>query len=83
MSGTARLVHDREKAEQLWRPLYKAWFPKGIDDPDLALLCVHVDRAEYWDSPSSIAVKLAGFARAIVTGGTPRLGENREIRFDR
>src|SRR5438552_2565870 len=34
VTGTARLVKDRKKAEELWNPLYKAWFPKGLDDPD-------------------------------------------------
>ncbi|MGH9631698.1 MAG: pyridoxamine 5'-phosphate oxidase family protein [Bryobacteraceae bacterium] len=52
VSGLARVTRDRKKAEELWSPLYKAWFPKGLDDPDLALLKVQVNKAEYWDSPS-------------------------------
>jgi general stress protein 26 len=41
----------------------KAWFPDGLDDPDLALLRVHVEAAEYWDSPSSTMVHIVGFVR--------------------
>lgn len=68
VSGKAQLVSDRQKIEELWNPLFKAWFPQGLDDPDLALLKVSVDKAEYWDSPSSKVVRLLGFAKALVTG---------------
>lgn len=68
VSGTGRLVRDQAKAKELWNPIYKAWFPKGLDDPNLALLRVDVDKAEYWDSPSSKVVQLIGFAKAILTG---------------
>ena len=53
VSGRARLVQDRSKAEELWNPAFKAWFPQGLDDSQLALLKVEVDHAEYWDAPSS------------------------------
>ncbi|HYE18292.1 MAG TPA: pyridoxamine 5'-phosphate oxidase family protein [Tepidisphaeraceae bacterium] len=68
VSGLAQLVRDRAKAEELWSPIHKAWFPKGLDDPNLALLRVQVTQAEYWDGPSSTLVKLYGFAKAMVTG---------------
>src|SRR4051812_46458416 len=38
VAGSARVRQDREKLKALWKPLYKAWFPNGVDDPDLALL---------------------------------------------
>ena len=54
-SGTAELVRDREKMKELWTPVLKIFFPDGIDDPQLALLKVTVETAEYWDSaPTSI-----------------------------
>ena len=68
VSGTAAVVRDRAKMQELWTPLHKAWFPKGLEDPNIALLRVDVERAEYWDSPSSAVVRLFGFAKAIVTG---------------
>ena len=79
VSGTANLVRDRAKAEQLWTPAMKAWFPKGTDDPDLALLKVHVEKAEYWDTPSSTIVHLVGFVKATVTGKAYKPGENEKI----
>lgn len=80
VSGKAELVSDRAKIEELWNPLFKAWFPDGLDDPNLALLKVNVDKAEYWDSPSSKVVRLLGFAKALATGkpiGNP--GDNAKI----
>lgn len=68
VSGTATIVKDREKMKELWSPLHKAWFPDGLDDPTIALLRVDVQKAEYWDSPSSAVVRLFGFAKALATG---------------
>ncbi len=68
VSGRAELVEDAEKAKELWNPFYRAWFPKGLKDPDLILIRVRVETAEYWDSPSSMVVKLVGFAKALLTG---------------
>jgi len=50
VSGTATLVRDPEKVKELWRGALKEWFPEGKKDPDLALLKVTVDRAEFWDA---------------------------------
>ena len=66
--GRAKLVKDRAKIEELWNPVHKAWFPEGLDDPHLSLLKVSVEEAEYWDSPNSKLVQIAGFVKALVTG---------------
>ncbi len=67
-SGTAQVVQDKERAKELWNPIMKAWFPKGLDDPNLALLRVRVEEAEYWDFSSSTMVQIAGFVKALTTG---------------
>jgi general stress protein 26 len=79
VSGTATLVRDRAKIDQFWTPVLKAWFPKGKDDPDVALLRVDVTKAEYWDAPSSTIVKLVGFTKAVLTGQQYRPGENEKL----
>jgi general stress protein 26 len=68
LSGMARVVRDRAKAEELWNPMVKVWFPKGIDDPELALLHVTVDKGEYWDAPAGKMVQLFGLVKAVATG---------------
>ena len=79
ISGTARLVRDPAKNKELWNPLYKAWFPDGLDDPQLALLKVDVDKAEYWDSPSSKVVQVVGFVKAMVTGQPAKVGDHGKV----
>lgn len=59
ISGTARVVRDDEKMRELWSSRLERWFPKGLDDPDLALLEVRIDKAEYWDAPRNENVKIA------------------------
>lgn len=79
VSGTARLVRDRQKIEELWKTGLKTWFPKGLEDPDLALLKVSVEQAEYWDSPSSTMAYVFGFVKAVATGQSYQPGENEKI----
>ena len=81
ISGTAHVVDDRAKARELWNPLHKAWFPKGVDDPDLRLIRVDVSGAEYWDSSSSAMVHLIGFAKAVATGQRYEPGDNASVRL--
>ena len=83
VSGKAQIVRDRKKAEELWNPFYKAWFPEGLDDPDLALLKVPVEKAEYWDSPSSPVVHLIGFVKAVATGTRYQPGDNEKINLEK
>lgn len=79
MTGTAEIVRDRKKIAELWQPQLKAWFPKGIDEPDLALLKVNVEKAEYWDSPSSTIAHVYALASSALTGQPANLGENKKI----
>jgi general stress protein 26 len=75
--GRAQIVTDPIKKAELWSEAYKAWFPKGLEDPDLTLMKVTADRAEYWDSAGSFMVQLLDFASR-VSGGRPRSTEQGE-----
>ncbi len=79
ISGRCALVLDKEKARELWNPTLKAWFPEGLEDPELALLRVSVEKAEYWDTPNSRMVQLAGFVKATLTGQEFRPGDNEKV----
>ena len=50
VSGAAYVVPDRMKMEELWDESFRAWFPQGIDEPDLVLLRVDVMGADVWDT---------------------------------
>jgi general stress protein 26 len=79
VSGTASLVIDAAKNKELWNPAYQAWFPQGLDDPELALLKIHVDGAEYWDAPSSTVAHVVGFVQAKLTGKSGDPGEHGKV----
>ena len=81
ITGTAQLVRDRNKIEELWKPEFKMWFPEGKDDPDVALLRISLEKAEYWDSPSSTIGYVLNFVSSLVTGKEADHGENRKIQF--
>jgi general stress protein 26 len=76
VSGQASLTQDKAKMEKFWNPAYKAWFPEGLEDPEISLLTVEIEKAEYWDSHSSAVVHLVGLVKAKLTGETYKPGEH-------
>lgn len=79
ISGRVRMLRDPDKARELWTQRLKPWFPSGLDDPDLGLLEVTVEQAEYWDVPASRMQRLLGLTAAGEgEGGQP--GEHTEMR---
>jgi general stress protein 26 len=80
LSGEATIEHDRVRMEGLWSPPIQAWFPKGVDDPDLVMLRVDVYRAEYWDVKESKPVQLFKMAKAVMKGERVKnLGEHHSV----
>lgn len=79
IAGRAELVFDKEKMKEFYNPFVKTWFPKGLEDPEIALLKVEVDSVEYWDSPSSAVVHVYGLAKAMLTGQPPNPGDHKRI----
>ncbi len=71
VAGHATLEHDPAKVEELWNPWVEAWFPDGKDSPNLALLLVEADSAEYWDTPGGRIASALAFAKSKLTGDRP------------
>jgi Pyridoxamine 5'-phosphate oxidase like len=83
VSGTAEVVHDRARAEELWSAPLKVWFEDGLDTPGLTLIRVRAETAEYWEGPSSKVARLVGAARAAAAGDKdefPATNETVELR---
>lgn len=81
LSGKARLVRDKAAITEHWQESMRTWFPKGTDDPDIALLRVEITEAEYWDAPSSTMIHAYGYVKAVVTGEPPHPGGNEKLSF--
>ncbi len=60
-------------------PMFKAWFPGGESDPEIRVLRVKVDQAEYWDAPSSAIVRKVQVLARAATGGKTTVGEHARV----
>lgn len=61
VSGTAHILRDRAKAEELWDEIYEGWFD-GLDDPELCLIKVAVECAQTWGGSAGATERIEGFA---------------------
>lgn len=71
VSGRAELVQEPGVINEKWSEPMRTWFPEGRNDPQLALVRVHPETGEYWDSPSGTVMYLYGYAKAALTGEPP------------
>ncbi len=81
LKGLAGISKDRSKIHELWKPLYKAWFAGGEEDPSIALLRVEVSDAQYWDASSSKLVVRARYLAAAFSGGKIAVSETGKIKI--
>ena len=82
VTGDATLNRDQSRIDQFWNDALKAFFPKGRDDPNLALIEVALHTAEYWDGPGTFVGKAIGFVLARVTGNDDMMGKTRIVDLD-
>lgn len=76
LKGKAYASQDRGKIHELWNGLYKAWFPKGENDPEIAVLRVEIESGDYWAADSSKVVRYTKIALAAATGGSVEVSES-------
>ncbi|KRA74160.1 general stress protein [Lysobacter sp. Root667] len=79
VSGTASLVDDRAKIDEIWSPAMKLFFPGGKDDPQLRLIRVAVDTAEYWDGPGTLVGNALNFLISAVSNDPTDLSEHETL----
>jgi general stress protein 26 len=80
ITGHAELLHDVAKIRELWSTEAQAWWPKGPADPDVRVLRVVPDSAEYWDTRGNSMIVALKLAAARLSGNPPNLGENEKVR---
>lgn len=79
LSGTAWLVDDRQKIEQLWNPVVEAWFPDGPEDPDVGVLRFAAESAQYWNTPGGKISTAFSFVKSKLTGEEIDAGESGKV----
>lgn len=79
LRGKARIVEDRNRIAEMWKEPYRVWFPKGVEDPDIALVGVNPIDAEYWDNRGSNKLEyMFEAAKAYVKGERPNVGDREQ-----
>ena len=83
ITGRAVVLEDLEKKRELFdTPIDKAWFG-GPEDPELELVEVKIDEAEYWNVKENKLLQLLKMGKAAATGTRPKgMGEHAEVHFD-
>ncbi|MBV9955574.1 MAG: pyridoxamine 5'-phosphate oxidase family protein [Pseudolabrys sp.] len=77
LSGKAQISNDRAKIKELWEPTAKAWWDSA-DNPNIRVITVIPESAEYWDSPGKL-VSMVKMVTAAATGTKPDLGDNKKV----
>ena len=72
--GQATISRDREKIEELWSDIAKAWFPEGKDDPRVTVIKVAPEQGFYWDTKDGKLVSMVKILASAVTGKTLQEG---------
>jgi general stress protein 26 len=76
VAGTAEVVTDRQLIRDMWNQMVEAWFPDGPDTPEVVLLHVDSDSAEYWTSPGGTAATVLQWIKSKVTHSRMSVGES-------
>jgi general stress protein 26 len=67
--GYATYSRDRQKIDELWNDIAKAWFPEGKDDPGHSHQ-VRTRARAYWDTKNGKLVSLIKIAASAIAGKT-------------
>jgi general stress protein 26 len=81
ITGRAEISRDVAKAEELWSNEAQAWWPKGPSDPNVRVLRVVPDQAEFWDTRGNSVTVALKLTAARISGEPPDLGENKKVRM--
>ena len=75
LTGTAAVVDDPARLEELWGFFTDSFMEGGPEDPNSVLIEVTADTAQWWDTPGSLATMVA-LVKAKVTGDETDLGDS-------
>ncbi|MEI9943329.1 MAG: pyridoxamine 5'-phosphate oxidase family protein [Chitinophagaceae bacterium] len=56
IKGNAFISEDKNKIDELWEPLHKAWFTEGKNDPRISVIEIIPEEGYYWDTVHGNAV---------------------------
>jgi general stress protein 26 len=66
--GRASVSRDKNKIDELWTSIAKAWFKAGKDDPRITVIKIKPEEAYYWDTRSNKMVSMIRALTLMVSG---------------
>jgi general stress protein 26 len=66
--GHAEAFKDRQKIEEMWSNIAKAWFKEGKDDPEVTVIRVTPEDAYYWDTKDGKMISLIKIGISAISG---------------
>jgi len=75
VNGIATVITDKEKIKELWQPVIRMWFPRGLNDTKLCLLKVEPLEVEYWSGSTNRFLVFFKTISAMFSADIYKLGE--------
>ncbi|MEQ8549986.1 MAG: pyridoxamine 5'-phosphate oxidase family protein [Cyclobacteriaceae bacterium] len=80
LTGKAKLTNDKSLIKKYWNPWVSAWFEKGEDDSEVAMLEIKINKGEHWNTDENKFIQLFEIAKANVKDDqVPEMGENEKF----
>ncbi|QLY25753.1 pyridoxamine 5'-phosphate oxidase family protein [Bdellovibrio sp. KM01] len=80
VTGVAELVDNQpDKVRELWSKAYEVWFPQGPNDPNVQLLRIDIEKAEYWEGHSNPVAKILEFVKLTTGSRHIKMGNHGEL----
>ncbi len=81
VNGKAEISENKAKIDELWSDRFKMWFPYGKEDPNLCLLKIEPQEAEYWDTPDLLITQVINLVKNTMGGNPYDESENKKLTF--
>lgn len=78
--GKATISRDKQKIDELWNDIAKAWFEDGKEDKRVTVIKVTPEEGFYWDTKNGKLVSMIKILASAVTGKTMEEGVEGTIR---
>jgi len=79
--GKTEIVEDLAKKKELWSKMYEKIMQTTYDDPNVILIKVNVEAAEYWEQDNFIK-KMAYYYKRMTGQSTESVNINETLEFD-
>ncbi len=79
INGIAAISRDEARIDKYWNKFVEAWFEKGKDDPNIRVLKVNVEDAQYWDNKTNKLFTLIKVAASAISGSKLDIGRSGDL----